>query len=324
MKKLTKQELDRLKYLINKRASIEEICAKLNVEIEKLYEMVMYLKKQGGNYDIIDSQICKITPSGYVKNFVHHSINEKDLGNLYIPETSPFTICLLSDVHYGSTYDRPDIMVQIYEECKRRGVTKIFCCGDLTNGNYVNRPFIFNATKICKAEEMIDYVANIHPLYEDITFYTIAGNHDTSYLCMEGIDVIAKIAQLRPDIVYLGNDLADINIGGLKMRMFHGFYKKRLTVKQRITKLYDKMDDEFKPDILQLGHIHQSLYMPIDRTHIFQTGALLDDNPHDYRNPHSERSCWFVTIECDELGNIVKVTPEIQFFGFTKTLKKTK
>lgn len=322
---MDKQTLDKLKYLINKRKSVDEICSILQVEVKELYDMVLYLKSLGSSYDIIDSVPQKVKNNNGITGLTavkHLGISEKFNSEVSIEEDSKFKICLLSDVHYGSIYDRPDLMERIYRECENRGIRHIFCCGDLTNGNYSNRPSFLEYSKIYKSGDMIDYVANTHPESCDIKFYTIAGNHDTSYLCTEGIDIIEQIAKVRPDIVYLGQDLADITLGPLKMRMYHGCDKKRPTIEDRLTRFYDKMDESFKPDILQIGHIHHSLYLPIGFTHIFQTAALIDQMPPEIsHNMPCERSCWFVTIQYDEEGNIVKITPEIEAFHYGRKRK---
>ena len=321
---MDKQTLDKLRYLINKKRSVEEICSILEVEINTLYEMVLYLKAQGKPYDIIDNVPQRVKPDcPGIPAVTHLNIREKFNSEMTIEEKPRFSICLLSDVHYGSLYDRPDIMARIYRECENRGINHIFCSGDFTNGNYSNRPEFLACSRIYKSEDMIDYVANIHPTSDTIKFYTIAGNHDTSFLCIEGIDVIAKIAELRNDIVYLGHDLADICLGPLRMRMYHGYDRKRPSIEDRLTRLYNKIEDDFKPDILQIGHIHHSLYMPIGTTHIFQTAALIDALPVEFsHNMPCERSCWFVTFEYDEEGKIRKVNPELEFFDEARCRKR--
>ena len=320
---MDKQTLDKLKYLINKHKSTEEICSLLDIEINTLYEMVLYLKSLGQNYDILDNTPQKINLSQRKLILPNLPKIEDDFKpSLSLKEENTFKMCLVSDIHYGSLYDRPDLMRKIYEECLKREISHIFCSGDFTNGNYTKRPSFLSQAKIYKASEMIDYVTNIHPKSDYITFYTIAGNHDLSYYYMEGIDICAQIAKLRSDIVYLGPDLADVNLGPVHMRIYHGCDKKRITIEDRLTRFYDKLSDTSKPDILQIGHIHHSLYLPMGGTHIFQTGALINQMPYATSEGLAcEKSCWFITIKYDENGLIEKVIPEIKFFDKPRVRK---
>lgn len=81
-------------------------------------------------------------------------------------------------------------------------------------------------------------------------------------------------------MVYLGPDVADMRIGNLKIRLFHGYGSVAYAKSYKIQKYLDTIPIKEKPDILQTGHIHQAFYYKQDHTHCFQTGCLEDQTPY--------------------------------------------
>ncbi len=88
------------------------------------------------------------------------------------------------------------------------------------------------------------------------------------------------IADKREDITYLGADVADLKIGNLKVRLFHGSGGGAYAKSYKLQKYLDSIPMDERPDILQTGHIHQSFYMKQDGTHCFQTSCLEDQTPY--------------------------------------------
>lgn len=305
---MDKQIIGKFKYLVNKRKTLPEICAMLDKEVYEVYEIIAYLNEVEKGYIINDNIVSKL-----------NLLNSSPRHNF--PFLDKTKICLVSDLHYGSVYDRPDIMQTIYNECLIREISTIFCAGDFTNGDYRRRG-IYDS-RITGSRQMVDYVASNHPYSKYITFFTIGGNHDATFQKTEGIDIIAQIAKERRDIVYLGQDMADINIGSLSLRIYHGYDKEKKSMEERVIRCYDKMDFINPPDILHMGHIHHSLYMPINGTHVFQTAALVDPIQGSYNNSYPfERSCWFLSLKYYDDGSLESVVPEYMSFGPKRVRKK--
>lgn len=300
---MDKPTLDKFRYLVNKKKNLVEICALLGKEVYEIHAMIAFLQEMGEEYEITESKVIKIP-----KNDDSHIHS--------FPFWDKTKLCFVADPHYGSKYDRPDIMKQIYFECHKREISTIICAGDFTNGYYPRRKNYLFSSKVYDFDEMVDYVANTHPYSKYINFYTIGGNHDATYDITTGKQIIPEISKVRKDIIYLGQDLADITVGSLSLRVFHGYGKKTKTLEERVRRCYNKMNFEFAPDVMVLGHIHHSLYMPIEGTHIFQTAALVDEEYSTLDHSHLiERSCWFVNFEYDDEGALTKVMPEYMSFG---------
>ena len=77
----------------------------------------------------------------------------------------------------------------------------------------------------------------------------------------------------------MGSDVADMKIGKLKVRLFHGKGGNAYAKSYKVQKYLDSIPLEERPHILQTGHIHQSFYMKQDDTHCFQTSCLEDLTP---------------------------------------------
>jgi len=302
---MDKEVLNKIKYLINKKKTVEEICAVVNFEYNDLLLALDYLKAIGNCYNIKDSQIFKMS-SDYI---------------MRIPPlngTNEIEICFVSDLHYGSIFDNPELMLEIYKECLRRGIYSIFCAGDLTDGFYPDRQGYDKRQKIKGYDAMLEYVINIHPYSESIVFYTIAGNHDKTFLNLNNKDICEDIAKIRSDIVYLGNDFANVLVDKIRLHINHGYYNCRGSLQERAEQFYHNLNFGPVPDIIELGHLHHSLYTQINSAHIFQTAALTNQK---IPNIALEKSCWFIKIRYDDFGNITHIIPELKVFEADVTRK---
>ena len=123
-------------------------------------------------------------------------------------------------------------------------------------------------------------------------------------------------------MIYLGADIADMKIGNLKIRLFHGSGGGAYAKSYKLQKYLDTIPVEERPDILQTGHIHQAFYMKQDKTHCFQTSCLEDQTPYcRSMGLSNDKSAWWVDVDFDDKGNIHKITPELEEFG-TKKLSR--
>ena len=149
--------------------------------------------------------------------------------------------------------------------------------------------------------------------------YVIQGNHDDWWYKSAGSEIVKSIAQQRDDIEYLGADVADMKIGNLKIRLFHGSGGSAYAKSYKLQKYLDSIPLAERPDILQTGHIHQSFYMKQDNTHCFQTSCLEDQTPYCRgKGLANDKSCWWVDVDFDDKGNIYNISPELETFGDKK------
>lgn len=294
---------NKLKYLINKKKTLLEICEALELKDYEVIGLIELMKQDGELLDYVNGEIVKLRKP--IKNNDVYEV-KNDLEHL--------KLLLISDTHLCSKYDRLDILRYLYDKAEDLGVKHVLHSGDFTDGRS-NRPEHVYELKEASFQGQVDYCVEKYPAFSGKT-YVIQGNHDNWFYKSSGSEILKPIAREREDIVYLGPDVADMKIGKLKIRLFHGNGGNAYAKSYKLQKYLDTIPVEEKPDILQTGHIHQAFYYKQDNTHCLQTGCLEDLTPYARSLGFSgDKSCWWLDINFDDKGNIYSITPELETFG---------
>ena len=306
----TKELCNKIKYLAKKKKSFIEICEYLELKDYEVIGLVKLMQQDGELIDYINGEIIKLkTPPK--TNDVYQVENTSS----HIP------LLLISDTHLCSKYDRLDILRYLYDKAEDKGVKHILHSGDFTDGKS-NRPEHIYELREHSYEGQVDYCVDKYPTFDGKT-YVISGNHDDWWYKSTGSEIVKAIAKQRDDIVYLGSDVADLNIGKLKVRLFHGKGGNAYARSYKIQKYLDSIPLEERPHILQTGHIHQSFYMKQDNTHCFQTSCLEDLTPYARGMGFSnDKSVWWLEIDMDSKGNIQNITQELETFNSKKLVRR--
>lgn len=302
--------LDKFKeYLMKKRNPyVHNVVKDLKIEEYQVYGLVEMMKRQGYLFDIVEGQIVKVKP-----------VKENDVYRLP-SNLEKIKLLLISDTHLGNKYDRLDILRYLYAKAEDTGVNYVLHSGDLTEG-LSGRPEQIYSLKEASYTGQRDYVVEKYPR-SNVPTYLIAGNHDMWWYKKCGADICKDISNLRDDIHYLGSDCEDLQIGKLKLRLFHGIGGSSYAKSYKLQKYLDSIPMSERPHILQTGHIHQSFYMKQGKTHCFQTSCLQDMTPYERSNGfNNDKSCWWVEVNMDNKGNPVSIQQELETFG-DKLVKK--
>ena len=294
---------NKIKILINKKKGLKEICEELNLKDYEIIGLIELMKQDGELIDYINGEIIKLKKP--IQN-----------GDVYeIPyNLEHLKLLLISDTHLCSKYDRLDILRYLYAKAEDEGVKHILHSGDFTDGRS-NRPEQVYELKEHSFQGQVDYCVDKYPKFSGKT-YAIQGNHDNWWYKSNGSEILKPISKAREDIVYLGSDVADLKIGKLKVRLFHGQGGIAYAKSYKIQKYLDTIPINEKPDILQTGHIHQAFYYKQDNTHCFQTSCLEDQTPYCRGlGLANDKSCWWVDVQFDDKGNVYSVTPQLETFG---------
>jgi predicted phosphodiesterase len=288
------------------------VCEILQLKDYEVIGLVTLLKEQGYLVDYVNGELLKLrTPN-----------KTDDVYEVPNP-TDHLKLCLISDTHLCSNYDRIDILNYIYEKADSRGIKHILHSGDFTDGRS-SRPEHIYELKEVSYDGQVDYCVDKYPRVEGITTYAIQGNHDDWWYKSTGSEILRSISKQRDDIVYLGSGYADLKIGKLKIRLFHGKSGQSYAKSYKVQKYLDSIALEDRPAILQTGHVHQSFYMKQDNTHCFQTSCLEDITPFaKSMGLSNDKSCWWLDVGYDRNGNIVEIQQELETFG-PKLVKRKK
>lgn len=307
---MDKETLNKLKYLVKKSASITDICEKLKLEEYQLRGFIEMAKLEGELFDINHGTVMRLTKP------------KQDSDVYTVPNNlTELKLLLISDTHLASKYDRVDILNYLYDKALSKNVAAILHAGDFTDGKS-NRAEQQYELRELSYEGQVEYCVEKYPRTEKKT-YTIAGNHDGWWYKSNGSDIVKAIAAQREDIVYLGPDVADLQIGKLKVRLFHGQGGRSYAKSYKLQRYIDNIPVVERPHILQTGHTHNAFYMKQDQTHCFQTSAIQDLTPFARGLGNTnEKSCWWVTIQMDDKGNPVVIDPQLEILDRPYTKRR--
>lgn len=300
---MEKELKNKLKYLINKKKDLVTICQELELKDYEVIGLVELMKQDGELVDYINGEIVKLKKPRQ-NNDVYEIQNSME----------HLKLLLISDTHLCSKYDRLDILRYLYGKAEDKGVKHILHSGDFTDGKS-NRPEHIYELKEISYEGQVQYCVDKYPKFSGNT-YVISGNHDNWWYKSTGSEIVKSISNQREDIIYLGSDVADLKIGKLKIRLFHGQGGNAYAKSYKIQKYLDTIPIYEKPHILQTGHIHQAFYYKQDNTHCFQTSCLEDQTPYCRSlGLANDKSCWWIDVEFDDKGNVHSIKPELETFG---------
>ena len=307
-----KEICDKIYYMTKKGRSFKEICEQLGLKDYEIVGLVTLMSREGYNIDFIDGEI------------VLRKVPKHNQDTYEIPyNLEHLKLLLISDTHLCSKYDRLDILRYLYDKAEDKGVKYILHSGDFTDGRSTRPEHIYELREPSYAGQ-VEYCVEKYPKFSGNT-YAIQGNHDDWWYKSTGSEILKSIAKDRDDIKYLGADSADLKIGKLKIRLFHGVGGLAYAKSYKLQKYLDATPVDDRPDILQTGHIHQSLYMKDDNTHCFQTSCLEDQTPFCRSlGLANDKSCWWVNVDFDDKGNIHSIAPELETFGDKKIYIKKK
>lgn len=306
----TKELCNKIKYLVKKKKGFIEICNELQLKDYEVIGLIGLMKQDGELIDYVNGELVRLKTPPKIND-----VYQVEASSSHIP------LLLISDTHLCSKYDRLDILRYLYAKADERGVKHILHSGDFTDGRS-NRPEHIYELREPSYEGQVDYCVEKYPTFDGKT-YVISGNHDDWWYKSTGSEIVKAIANRRDDIVYLGSDVADMKIGKLKVRLFHGKGGNAYAKSYKVQKYLDSIPLEERPHILQTGHIHQSFYMKQDDTHCFQTSCLEDLTPFARSMGFAnDKSVWWVDVEMNDKGQIQNITQELETFNTKKLVRR--
>lgn len=307
-----KELCDKIYRMAKKKMPFNEICKKLELNDYEVAGLITIMNSEGYNIEFVNGEVIVFKTPKKQENTYELPNNLEHL-----------KLLLISDTHLASKYDRLDILRYLYTKADELGVKHVLHSGDFTDGRS-NRPEQIYELREASYEGQVDYCVDKYPTFNGNT-YVISGNHDDWWYKSTGSEIVKSIARRRDDIVYLGPDVADLKIGSLKIRLFHGAGGSAYAKSYKLQKYLDTIPLAERPDILQTGHIHQSLYMKQDKTHCFQTSCLEDLTLYCRgMGLANDKSCWWVNIDFNDKGNIYQITPTLETFGDKKIYIRNK
>lgn len=224
--------------------------------------------------------------------------------------TDTLKFAIIGDTQIGSKYTQLTYLHDFYDICKESGVNTVFHTGDLTDGLKMRVGHEYELYEV-SADEMRDDVVKNYPKREGVVTYFITGNHDASIYKHVGYDIGQAIANLRPDMKYLGKDCATVNLTpNCKLELRHPWDGTAYALSYKMQKMIEAMESDSKPNILAVGHYHKVEYLFYRNVHALQTGCFQAQTPFTRgKGISTHMGGWIVTIRVDSNGSIRAFSP---------------
>jgi predicted phosphodiesterase len=169
-----------------------------------------------------------------------------------------YRIGLVSDTHGGSRFEQLSALRSFYEYADTQRVDFFVHAGDLTQGPDAMHKGMAEEVHAHNAEAQANYVVGTYPRSKrGKPTYVIGGNHDGSFFKNDGTNIVRRITERRPDLVYTGQDAAYLTIGNLRMYVVHpdggGAYAKSY----KPQKVAESIPNDRRVALALIGHYHQ-------------------------------------------------------------------
>lgn len=122
MKKSNSERVLALLQKRNARYKFKELMALTRLSLKEMREAIAEVRKTQRNL-----VFAKFDKTYYLSDTPTQYSNQTDLSQEMDDEGS---FGLISDTHFGSDAERPDIVAAAYDEYARQGITKVFHTGD--------------------------------------------------------------------------------------------------------------------------------------------------------------------------------------------------
>lgn len=220
-------------------------------------------------------------------------------------------LCVVSDTHFGNIHQQLHFLNEIYEEAYKRGITTVIHCGDLVDGNYTNRPEQPRQQFLHGFDEQIGYVVDMYPKVKGITTNFILGSHDETHYKNDQATAGFWIPKCRKDMIYLGQDTADLMINKIKITADHPGGGSSSSVSYQLQKRIELLESGNKPKILLAGHYHKSYAFVYRNVRGILVGSCCDVTQFQHKKGLSNAvGAYFLDIYSDKNGNIIYFEPE--------------
>ena len=207
----------RLLQLIGNKKTNIQICKKLGIETDELYRMLIDLKIKGRQVE------KKYFSNGVIRYDHIKSLDKMDAAKngfektIYSsPDVDNIKFLLISDLHFGSNLERPDLVDSAFAYCRKHGIHIIICGGDFIEGASRH-----GKKHVSSVEKQLQFFMDRYPHDDHILTFGVAGNHDASAIKAHGINIIDLFDNYRPDIILGDFGGTKINIKNDHMYLYH-------------------------------------------------------------------------------------------------------
>lgn len=293
------------KYMKND-ASIEDFMEKFHMTFDELSGVLELCRIYGKNVDVVSKKGTLV----FRKEFSRSGVitTKPNIQNKKLIHTE---ICVVSDTHFGNIHQQLHLLNKVYLEAYNRGIDTVLHCGDLVDGNYPNRPEQPRQQFLHGFDEQAGYVVDMYPKINGITTKYILGSHDETHYKNGQATVSQWVSRCRPDMEFLGQDNAELEINGVKIFMDHPGGGSAQSVSYKPQKRIEILESDYKPKIMLIGHYHKSYSFVYRNVRGILVPCFCDKTQFQQKQGLSNIiGAYFLNIYSDSKGNIQYFEPE--------------
>ena len=193
---------------------------------------------------------------------------------VYTIDSDEITIIVLGDTHIGHRKFVPEWWDFLLEVADKENASFILHTGDILEG-MSNRPgHVYELDRIGfqQQKDLAVELFNKSPL----PIKAITGNHDGWYMIKSdmGANVGRTIETEVDQFEFLGDQEADIEINGIKIKLWHGLDGSSYATSYRSQKFIESLGEQDLPNVLLCGHAHKAIYHQCRGVHVYESGTL--------------------------------------------------
>lgn len=192
-------------------------------------------------------------------------------------------IGIVSDSHFGSLWERLDLVKKAYAIMHRMGIRTVLHAGDVMEGTGMRKGHEFELA-LAGSDKQEAHVRDAWPEYKGMTTHFILGRHDLSFYKNTGHN--PGVAIERDDFRFLRNQsiskhgvIAQIplKVSGttILVEMVHPGKGTAYALSYHPQRYVESLSGGQKPHIVIMGHYHKMMFLPQYRNvDVIQPGCL--------------------------------------------------
>ena len=289
--------------LIEKEKNLTSICEELKMNPYEVLGLVSYIKSKG-----INIAMKKTVDDIYMLNMGDKEFIFKNVYNFTTDDFDEFKFIAIADTRLGSKFQQLSILNDIYLKGHEMGYDNVILCGNLSSGLFPLNNVYAETNFANDTYSQIDYIVSHYPKVEGMKTYFITGKLDDKHLAKNKINIGKRIAELRDDMVYLGENSCDIIIDDTIMRLFSSKLGKTYTVSYRTQQQTDSFRSEDKPDIMLYGGLLQMEKYTYRGVKILSIPSVCATTKEMSEKRYSNTiGAWYVKIRTNKKGKLESI-----------------
>jgi len=287
----------------SKERSLSSICIEMDMNPYEVLGLVNHIKSVG-----INIAMKKADDDIYMLNMGDQEFIEKNVYNFSTNEFDEFKFIAIADTRLGSKSQQLSILNDIYTKGHEMGYDNVILCGNISAGLYPLNNVYAETNFVNDTYDQIDYIVNNYPKVNGMKTYFITGKIDDIHLAKKKINIGKRIAELRDDMIYLGENSCDIIIDDTIMSLFSSKLSKTYTVSYRTQQQAVAFRSEDKPDIMLYGGLLQSEQFTYRGIKILSIPSVCATTKEMSEKRYSNTiGAWYVKVRTNKKGKLENI-----------------